>query len=55
MQLAQEVKNFSSACEHILSAISMTRSLTPDEAAIIHYYCAEVTAKVAPLLPKSTT
>lgn len=50
MQLAQEVKNFSSACEHILSAISMNRPLTKDEAHMIDYYCKEVQAKIGPIL-----
>ena len=52
MQLAKEVKAFSSACEHILSAIAQNRSLTPDEATMIEYYCVEVLAKIAPILPK---
>ena len=54
MQLAQEVKTFSSACEHILSAISMNRLLTPEEASMIEYYCLEILAKIAPILPKPT-
>jgi len=52
MQLAKEVQTFSSACEHILSAIAMNRPLTSDEAAMIEYYCVEILAKIAPLLPK---
>jgi len=52
MQLAKEVKTFSAACEHILSAIAMNRPLTSDEAAMIEYYCVEILAKIAPLLPK---
>ena len=55
MELAREDNNFSSACEHILSVSALNRLLTTDEATVIHYYCAEVTAKVEPLLPKSTT
>ena len=52
MQLAKEVQSFSTACEHILSAIAMNRPLTPDEAAMIQYYLVELSAKIAPLLPK---
>ena len=52
MQLAKEVKTFSSACEHILSAIAMNRPLTQDEASMIEYYCVEILSKVAPLLSK---
>ncbi len=52
MQLAKEVSTFSSACEHILSAIAMNRPLTPDEAAMIEYYCVAILAKIAPILPK---
>lgn len=52
MQLAKEVKTFSSACEHILSAIAMNRPLTQDEATMIEYYCVEILAKIATLLPR---
>lgn len=52
MQLAQEVQNFSSACEHVLSAIAMNRPLTSDEATMIQYYCKELLEKVMPLVPK---
>lgn len=55
MQLAQEVKAFSSACEHILSAIAMNRPLSSQEAAMIEYYCVEVLAKVHPLVTKPTS
>lgn len=50
MELAQEVKTFSSACEHILAAIAQNRPLTADEAAVIKYYCGELQAKVEPLV-----
>jgi hypothetical protein len=53
MQLAKEVTMFSSACEHILSAITMERPLTSEEAALVNYYCKEILAKIAPLLPKT--
>lgn len=53
MQLAQQVKTFSSACEHILSASAVERPLTPEEAALIEYYCVEVLNKIAPILGKS--
>lgn len=33
MELANEVKTFSAACEHILAAVAMNRTLTTDEAA----------------------
>jgi chaperonin GroEL (HSP60 family) len=52
MQLAKGVKTFSSACEHILSAIATNRPLTQEEAAMIESYCLEILAKVTPLLRK---
>jgi hypothetical protein len=52
MQLAKEVRTFCSACEHILLAIRLNRPLTEDEAALVQYYCTEILAKIAPLLPK---
>jgi hypothetical protein len=55
MQLADEVRRFSSACEHILSAIAMNRPLTEEEAAMIEYYCTEIREKIAPLLASSMT
>lgn len=39
MELAQKVKTFYSAYEHILSDIDTNRPLTTDEAAMIEYYC----------------
>jgi hypothetical protein len=54
MELAEEVRRFSSACEHILSAITMNRPLNQNEAAMIEYYCGEIMAKIAPLLSKPT-
>jgi hypothetical protein len=55
MQLADEVRRFSSACEHILSAIAIHRPLTEEEAAMIEYYCTEIRDKIAPFLPSSMT
>lgn len=52
MQLAQELKIFSSACEHILSAIAKHRPLTNDEAAVLKYYCARIEGNIAPILTK---
>ncbi|MDK2742215.1 MAG: hypothetical protein H8K03_20325 [Nitrospira sp.] len=52
MQLAQEVKTFSVACEHILAAIAQNRPLTKDEALMIEYYCVEILSKIAPHLTK---
>lgn len=52
MQLAQEVKTFSSTCEHILSAIAMNKPLTHEEAALIQYYCLELLNKISPALSK---
>ena len=54
MQLAQEVRTFSSACEHVLSAIAMNRPLTHDEAVMIEYYCVEILGKIAPILQRPT-
>ena len=50
MQLAQE--SFSSTCEHILSAIAMSKSLTHEEATMIQYYCLELLNKISPALSK---
>jgi hypothetical protein len=52
MQLAKEVQSFSTACEHILSAIALERPLTKDEALMIEYYCVEILSKIAPLMTK---
>ncbi|MCS6306017.1 MAG: hypothetical protein H8K07_20490 [Nitrospira sp.] len=54
MQLAKDIQAFSSACEHILSAVAMNRPPTSDEAAMLEYYCVEILAKIAPHLPKPT-
>jgi hypothetical protein len=54
MQLADEVKTFLSACEHILFAIAQHRQLTPGEAIMIQYYCNEILGKVEPLVTKET-
>lgn len=54
MQLAHEVRSFSSACEHILFAFAQHRQLTPGEAIMIQYYCSEILGKVEPLVPKET-
>lgn len=54
MQLAREVKTFSSVCEHILSMSAIDRPLTQDEATMIEYYCKELLEKIAPILPKET-
>jgi hypothetical protein len=49
MLLAEEVRKFSSACEHLLArAANSGRTLTADEAHVIKYYCNEVLAKVVP-------
>jgi hypothetical protein len=50
MQLAQE--SFSSTCEHILSAIAISKSLTHEEATMIQYYCLELLNKISPALSK---
>jgi len=50
MQVANEVKLLSGACERLLSAIAMNRPLSADEAQLIRYYCQELSGKIAPLL-----
>jgi hypothetical protein len=50
MQVASEVKDFSGASQRLLSTIAMNRQLTEEEAKMIHYYCKELLAKVAPRL-----
>lgn len=52
MQLANEVRIFSVACEQILSAIGMNRPLTEKEASLLEYYCTEILTKISPSLPK---
>jgi hypothetical protein len=47
MELAQEVVNFTSACEHLLAAVAH-RSMTDDEARIVKYYCNEILEKGLP-------
>lgn len=37
MQAASEVKDFSGACERLLSTIAMNRQLTEEEAKMIQY------------------
>ena len=50
MQLANEVKRFSGACEQLLSAIAMNRPLSVVEAQLIQYYCHELSGKIDPIL-----
>jgi hypothetical protein len=52
MQLDREVKTFSVACEHMLTSITVSPSLTRADAIVIGYCCQELLAKVAPLLSK---
>lgn len=54
MQLAEEVRAFSVACEQILSAIAMNRPLTPEEATMIDYYCVEIRETIEHILPKAS-
>lgn len=49
MILAEEVRKFSSACEHLLAiAAKSGRNLTEDEARLVEYYCKEIISKVVP-------
>jgi hypothetical protein len=49
MRLAEEVRKFSIACEHLIAAAATSgRTLTEDEARLVKYYCKEVLAKVVP-------
>lgn len=52
MPLVEELRMFSSGCEHILSALAMNRPLTQEEAEMIQYYCLEILTKISPALPK---
>ncbi len=46
MQLAEEVRRFSSACERLLAtAAESQRHLTEDEIRVIEYYCKEMLTK----------
>lgn len=51
MQLAQDVKTFSVACEDMLSSIT-GEPLTQEEAIVIGYCCEELLAKIQPFLPE---
>jgi hypothetical protein len=52
MRLAEEVRKFSSACEHLLAAAATSgRTLTADETRVVEYYCKEVLAKSYRLPP----
>jgi len=55
MQLAQELKAYSAACENILFMVSMSRPLTLEESALIAYYCGELLAKIDPILAKQAS
>jgi hypothetical protein len=49
MYLAEQVRKFSSICEHLLSATATSgRTLTEDEVRVVEYYCNELLAKVVP-------
>jgi hypothetical protein len=49
MRLADEVRNFTSACQQLLAvAGSSGRTLTVDEVRVVEYCCNEVLAKVVP-------
>jgi hypothetical protein len=49
MRLAQDVQNFSGACERLLATAATTnRTLTEDEARIVQYYCKELAEKLFP-------
>ena len=49
MRLAEEVHKFTSACERLLAtAGNSSRSLTEDEARLVHYYCLELLEKMIP-------
>jgi hypothetical protein len=53
MQLDREVKTFSVACEHMLTSITVSPTLTKADAIVIGYCCQELLAKIAPLLSKT--
>jgi hypothetical protein len=49
MRLAQDVQNFSGACERLLATAAISnRTLTEDEARIVQYYCKELAEKLFP-------
>jgi hypothetical protein len=49
VRLAEEVHNFTSACERLLAtATNSSRSLSEDEARIVQYYCNELLEKMIP-------
>lgn len=48
LRLAQEVNNFTSACEHLIAAAETHRQLTEDEMRLIVYYCNEMIEKFSP-------
>jgi len=50
MQLNQEVKRFSVACEQLLSAIAMNRPLSETEAKLIEYYLKELGTNIGTIL-----
>ena len=42
MQLSKDVNTFTSACERLLAAGAIYRSLTQEELSLIEYYCNEL-------------
>lgn len=54
MQLNQEVKRFSGACEQLLSAIAMNRPLSETEAKLIEYYLKELGMKIGTILQRES-
>ena len=49
MRLAQDVHQFTRACEHLIASAALTsRTLTDDEARLVEFYCKEVLEKVVP-------
>lgn len=48
MHVANEVHNFTLACERLIAAVESNRPLTDDEFRVVAFYCNEVPVKVAP-------
>jgi len=46
MRVEKEVHNFTSACEHLLAAVDLTRPLTEEEKRLIDFYCSELHSKL---------
>ena len=46
MRVKNEVKNFTSACEHLIAAVDLNRPLSEEEKRLIDYYCCELHDKL---------